>query len=611
MTDEAETSSHCDAVCRGASGYVPLRAYAAIGDGRTVALIASDGSIDWLCLPDLDSPSVFGAVLDSEGGGRFALAPDAPFTTTRRYLPDTNVLETTFTTPAGVVRVTDAMLLPTSGLAPQRELARRVEGISGCVAMRWRVEPRFAYGTRRPRLERRRGIPVATSGTEALAVSTWGAGESELGDDSITGSFVTTAGGVSLIVLSAADREPLVFPSRGQAEARLAATAGFWSEWASARSYHGPWREAVVRSALALKLLVYSPSGAIAAAATTSLPELIGGERNWDYRYSWVRDAAFTLHALIQLGCPLEGESFFWWLLHASQLTHPRLRVLYRLDGGARAPESTLPFSGYRGSVPVRIGNAAAGQEQLDIYGDLMETAWIYTVAGGRLDSDTARRLAQVADFVCEIWRCPDSGIWEVRSEPLHFTHSKIMCWVALDRALRLAACDQIPGAHAPEWQAQSEAIRAFVDERCFSEKLGIYVRSPGSEDVDASLLLAALVEYPATRDRHMRATIAAIRRTLGRGPLLARYKGDDGLDGVEGAFVCCSFWLVDALARAGRVDEASELMEQLIGLANDVGLYAEEIDQESGAFLGNTPQALVHLALVNAAVSLQKAAAA
>jgi GH15 family glucan-1,4-alpha-glucosidase len=509
------------------------------------------------------------------------------------------------------VRVTDAMLLPTSGLAPQRELARRVEGISGRVAMRWRVEPRFAYGAKSPRLAHRGRTSVAMAGSDALAVSTWGAGEAVFDDDSISGDFVASEGGVSLIVLSVAHQEPLVFPSRGEAEARLAATARFWREWASGRSYDGPWREAVVRSALALKLLVYSPSGAIAAAATTSLPERIGGERNWDYRFSWVRDSAFTLHALIQLGCPYEGDSFFWWLLHASQLTHPHLRVLYRLDGGERAPESTLAFSGYRSSAPVRIGNAAAGQEQLDIYGDLMETAWIYTIAGGRLDSDTARRLAHVADLVCEIWRRPDSGIWEVRSEPLHFTHSKIMCWVALDRALRLAERNQIPGAHAAEWQAQSEAIRAFVDERCFSEELGIYVRSPGSDEVDASLLLAAMVDYPASRDPRMTATIAAVRRVLGRGPLLDRYKGDDGLEGEEGAFICCSFWLVDALARAGRAEEANELMEQLIGLSNDVGLYAEEIDQESGAFLGNTPQALVHLALVNAAVSLQKAAAA
>ena len=451
------------------AGYVPLRDYAAIGDGRTVALVASDGSLDWLCLPDLDSPSAFGSILDPEKGGSFALAPEAPFTATRRYLPDTNVLETTFETAEGAVRVTDAMLLPSSGLAPGRELARRVEGLTGRVPMRWRVEPRFEYGNTRPRIALHGGTPVATGGRDALAVSAWGAGDPVLDERSISGSCAVGPGQMALVVLSAAHQEPLVFPSRTEVESRLAETIRFWRQWAAGRTYDGPWRDAVIRSALALKLLIHSPSGAIAAAATASLPEQIGGERNWDYRFCWVRDSAFTLHALMQLGCPHEGESFFWWLLHASQLTHPRLRVLYRLNGGERAAESTLPLAGYRGSRPVRIGNGAAGQEQLDIYGDLMQTAWFYSIAGGGLDSDTGRRLAQVADLVCEIWRQPDCGIWEVRSDPLHFTHSKMMCWVALDRAGRLAERGQIPRAHAAKWRSQAEAIQAFIDERCWS----------------------------------------------------------------------------------------------------------------------------------------------
>jgi GH15 family glucan-1,4-alpha-glucosidase len=590
------------------AGYVPLRDYAVIGDGRTVALLASDGSLDWLCLPDLDSPSAFGSILDAEKGGSFALAPDAPFTAGRRYLPDTNVLETTFETEQGTVRVTDAMLLPGSGLAPGRELARRVEGLTGCVPMRWRVEPRFDYGNQPATIARHGGTPVATGGRDALAVSAWGAGAPVLDEISISGSFAATPAHVALVVLSSAHQEPLVFPSRTEVESRLAETIAFWRQWAARRTYDGPWRYAVIRSALALKLLIHSPSGAIAAAATASLPEQIGGERNWDYRFCWVRDSAFTLHALMQLGCPHEGESFFWWLLHASQLTHPRLRVLYQLNGGERAAEATLPLTGYRGSRPVRIGNGAAGQEQLDIYGDLMQTAWLYSVAGGELDSDTGRRLAEVADLVCEIWRQPDCGIWEVRSEPMHFTHSKMMCWVALDRALRLAERGQIPRAHAAKWRSQAEAIEAFIEERCWSEELGCYVRSPDSSELDASLLLGALMDYPARRDPRMIATIAAVRRELGHGPLLDRYRGKDGLTGGEGAFLCCSFWLVDALARAGRVDRATEMMNQLMDLANDVGLYAEEVDQDTLEFLGNIPQGLVHLALINAAVSVSKA---
>jgi len=589
------------------AGHVPLRDYAAIGDGRTVALVARDGSLDWLCLPNLDSPSAFGSILDPEKGGSFSLCPEVPFTATRRYLLDTNVLETTFETEQGAARVTDAMLLPGSGLAPDRELARRVEGLSGRVPMRWRVEPRFGYGSGRVTIARHGRTPVATAGADALAVSAWGAGDPVLDEVSISAGFTASPGDVGLVVVGSAHQEPLVFPSRGEVESRLAETINFWRQWVAGRTYDGPWREAVIRSALALKLLIHSPSGAIAAAATASLPEQIGGERNWDYRFCWVRDSAFTLHALMQLGCPHESESFFWWLLHASQLTHPLLRVLYRLDGGERAPESTLPLAGYRGSRPVRIGNAAAGQEQLDIYGDLMQTAWFYSVAGGRLDSDTGRRLAQIADLVSEIWHRPDCGIWEVRSEPLHFTHSKIMCWVALDRALRLAEHGQIPGAHAANWRTQAEAIRAYIDERCWSEQLGCYVRSPDSRELDASLLLGALMDYPARRDPRMTATIAAIRRELGRGPLLDRYSGDDGLAGGEGAFLCCSFWLVDALARAGRIDDATELMDQLVGVANDVGLYAEEVDQDTGEFLGNMPQGLVHLALINAAISVGK----
>jgi len=590
------------------AGYSPLRDYAAIGDGRTLALVSSKGSIDWLCLPDLDSPSVFGAILDAEKGGGFSLAPEPPFTVERAYLPETNALQTIFKTEVGVVRVTDAMLLPGSGLVPSRELARRVEGLSGSVPMRWRVEARFMYGSGRAELSRLGETPVARSGRDALAVSSWDAGIPVLDETSISAGFVACAGDDALIALSVAHEEPLVLPSRTEVESRLISTTAFWREWSAGRTFEGPWRDAVIRSALVLKLLIHSPSGAIAAAGTTSLPEEIGGDRNWDYRFCWVRDSALTLHALMQLGCPREGESFFWWLLHASQLTHPRLGVLYRLNGSDHAPESILPLSGYRGSGPVRIGNAAVDQEQLDIYGDLIRTAWLYVVAGGDLDSDTGRRLAEIADLICEIWRRPDCGIWEVRSQPLHFTHSKIMCWVALDGAVRLADRDLIPHAHATRWRREAEAIRAFVDERCWSEEAGCYVRSAGSSELDSSLLLGALMDYPSERDPHLSATITALRRELGSGPLLDRYSGEDGLAGTEGAFLCCSFWLADALARAGRVDEAGVLMEQLIGLANDVGLYAEEVDHQSGEFLGNMPQGLVHLALINAAVSVSKA---
>jgi GH15 family glucan-1,4-alpha-glucosidase len=596
---------------RPAPGYVPIGDYAAIGDGRTVALVARDGSIDWLCLPDLDSPSVFAAVLDADRGGNFALRPEIPAEVRRRYLPDTNVLETTFTTAQGVVQVTDAMTLPNAELGPTRELIRLVVGLAGRVPMRWHITPAFDYGAAAPRLERRGGVPVALAGPDALAICSWGAGEAQLDNQSIFGQFQTEESGSALIALCGSHQEPLVFPPRKGVEARLTATTAYWRDWAANRAYDGPWRDEVIRSALALKLLFHAPSGAIAAAASASLPEEVGGERNWDYRFCWVRDSAFTLQALLQLGCPREAEAFFWWLLHASQLSHPRLQVLYRLDGSDSATELTLKLDGYRGSRPVRVGNAAAAQTQLDIYGALLETALVYTQAGGRLDRETGRRLAGIADLVCQTWRQPDSGIWEVRSEPAHFTQSKMMCWVALDRAVLLCDTGHIPRAHSPTWRREQLAIREFIETRCWSERVGSYTRWADGEDLDASLLLGILFGYGAPDASRLGSTVDALRRELGRGSLVSRYSGEDGLRGTEGAFLCCSFWLVDALARVGRLEEATALMQELIAVANDVGLYSEEIDPQTNELLGNTPQGLVHLALINAAVSISNAGAA
>src|ERR671930_488955 len=418
--------------------YAAIRDYAAIGDGRTVALVARDGAIDWLCLPNLDSPSTFGALLDADRGGSFVLRPATPFDSTRRYVPGTNVLETTFTTATGTVRVTDALTLPTQGLSPYRELVRRVEGISGSVPMEWLVEPRFGYAEAKVTRAHRGRVPVATSGRDALAVCSWDAGDARWNGEAITASFTAAERQTSLLVLSVAHQEPLGLPERSEVEERLVATARSWRGWVEGREYEGPWREAVLRSALALKLLVFAPSGAIAAAATTSLPEAIGGERNWDYRFSWPRDAAFTLEALLALGCSRESRAFFWWLLHASQLTHPRLQVLYRLDGRIEAEESSLPLEGYRGSRPVRIGNGAATQTQLDVYGEVLQAIGRFADFDRRLDGDHGRRAAEIADFVCDTWMQPDAGIWEVRGEPTHYTQSKMMCAVALASVCRL-----------------------------------------------------------------------------------------------------------------------------------------------------------------------------
>jgi GH15 family glucan-1,4-alpha-glucosidase len=394
--------------------YPPIRDLAAIGDGRTVAIVSLDGTVAWLPSPYVDSPSMFASLLDAGRGGRCTLAPRDPFDVRRRYVPDTNVLETTVVTDGGVARVTDALTLPDGGgLVPFRELARRIDGLSGVVPFRWSVEPRFDYGRDVATIGLRSGIPVATDGDQAMAVSSWDAGSAQIGAGSISGSFDTAEGSTALIALSIAHQEPLVFPPRTDVEARLEGTIAWWRGWAAAREATGPWRDQILRSALALKLLVQASSGSIAAAPTTSLPEEIGGERNWDYRYSWLRDSAFVADALLGLGCTDEAEAFFWWLMHASQITHPRMQVLYRMDGGADAHERTLPLDGYAGSRPVRIGNGAAEQAQLDIYGDVMQMAWLYADAGHPIDREFGDRLAAVADLVCDIWSQPDSGIWE------------------------------------------------------------------------------------------------------------------------------------------------------------------------------------------------------
>jgi GH15 family glucan-1,4-alpha-glucosidase len=583
-------------------GHAPIADYGAIGDGRTVALVARDGAIDWLCLPDLDSASVFAALVDSERGGRFLLAPESPYQAERRYLSGTNVLETTFSTAAGVVRVTDAMTLPLHGLSPYRELVRRVDGLAGEVPMRWQVEPRFSYGTTPTKISHRAGVPVATASRDAIAVCSFDAGEPEASATSIAGRFTTRDGGDSLLVLSASHQEPLVLPTRDDALARLEATMRAWREWSDERSYEGPWREAVVRSALALKLLVYAPSGAIAAAATTSLPEEIGSDRNWDYRYSWPRDSAFTLEALLALGCAGEAQAFFFWLLHASQLTQPRFHVLYRLDGRVEAEEKSLPLAGYRGSRPVRVGNGAAGQTQLDVYGEVFAAATTFAAYSGGLDRDHARRLADVADYVCGAWQQPDAGIWELRDEPRHFTQSKMMCAVALDRACELARDGVIPAKNAQRWREEEARVREFVETRCYSDSKGSYVRSAGENELDAALLLAVVGGYDVPDSPRLRGTVDAVRRELGRGPLVYRWAGEPG------AFLACSFWLADAYARQGRLEEAKRLFDELVALANELGLYAEEIDAETGEFLGNFPQGLTHLGLINAALSLTRA---
>jgi GH15 family glucan-1,4-alpha-glucosidase len=590
-------------------GYAPIRDYAAIGDGRTVALAARDGSIDWLCLPDTDSPPVFARLLDAERGGCFRLAPIESFEVERAYHEGSNVLETTFRTDSGTVRVTDAMTFADRTIAsPMRELVRKVESLHGTVPMRWSVEPSFDFGRRGTRIEQRRGHLVIVARRDALALGAWEAGEPRVRGDAIDGDFVAAEGRPALLSLASAHGEPLVFTGPSQVEESLRRTDRFWQAWSGRARYDGPWREQVLRGALVLKLLVYSPSGAIVAAPTTSLPERIGGVRNWDYRFTWLRDATWSLDVLLQLGYQEEAHAFFWWFMHASRISQPRLQVLYRIDGGVQRGERKLDdVPGYRGSKPVRLGNGAAKQLQLDIYGSVLDATWRYAGDAGGIDKDTAKEVAAIADYVAKIWEEPDHGLWEVRGDRSHFTQSKAMCWLALHRAGQLAADGVIPDRRE-RWGPAAERIRKFYERRGWDAKRGSFVRAPELPELDAGLLTLSLLDCEEPRGERMLGTIDAIRRELGVGPFLYRYRGKDGLPPGEGAFLACSFWLVGALARGGRLDEAIDLMEQLVAAANDVGLYAEEIDPETGEFLGNFPQGLTHLALVNAAVAIEEA---
>src|SRR5438034_2341289 len=505
-------------------GFAPIGAYAAIGDGRTVALVAADGSVDFLSLPALHSPTTFAALLDPERGGRFALEPDESFESERRYVGRTNVLQTTFTTSSGSVRVTDALDLQAGGLLPWAELARRVEGIEGEMTLRWRVEPRFDWGRVEPRIVRRRGRPVADGADVQLGVHVWDAGEPEIADGRISGSFTARAGERALLALCATHDQPLPFPERDDVERRLDETVEDWERWLAGWDYDGPWQEQVARSALALKLLVYTPSGAIAAAPTTSLPERIGGDKNYDYRYAWVRDSAYTLDALMRLGLPEQVHDSFTFLLTATATTAPDLRPFYSLDGREAQRFDELPLRGYRDSRPVRYGNAASSQLQLGSWGDLLETAGLYIEQGNALDARTADLLRDCVDRLCVIWTDADSGIWEL-DEHRHWTSSKLSIWMAFDRALQLVELGQLPGMHARRWRDERERVRAFVEERCWSEELAAYAAHVGDLDMlDAAVLRMVRMGWAGVAPERVARTIDTIRERLGAGgPLLWR----------------------------------------------------------------------------------------
>ncbi len=587
------------------ASFHPIGDYAAIGDRRSVALVGKDGSIDWLCCPSIASPSVFAALLDPNRGGAFALAPAGPYESERRYLPETNVLETLFRTGGGTLRVTDALNLDNGTQLPWREVARRVECVSGEVEVQWRVEPRFDYGSESPaagRIGNAIGLTAASGHT--LVLCAWDAGEPVLGEGEVSGGCRLRQGDRALLALLDVGNTPRVIPSREAVERRLDGTIEGWRRFAAGIAYDGGWCEHVVRSALALELLADAPTGGIFAAATTSLPEQVGGTRNFDYRFCWLRDMSFTLDALLNLELLEQAQASYLWLLRATSRSHPRMQPFYTLDGRAHPNERELKLDGWRHSRPVRAGNGAAGQLQLGNYGDFLGATCHYLEHGHQLDPGTAARIADVANLVCAVWDHDDSSIWELHTHR-PYTISKMSCWSALDRALALAAAGQVPASHAARWRSAREAIYRYVEERCWSEERGAYAFFAGSDELDASLAVATRLRYPAPSGR-LESTLAAIRDELGAGPHLYRYSGQAS---EENCFVACAFWEVEARARLGQAEAAATQMDELVEGCNDVGLWSEQIDPASGELLGNTPQALSHLALINAACAIETAA--
>ena len=583
---------------------LPIESYAIIGDTHTAALVGANGSIDWLCLPRFDSAACFAGLLGDESNGRWRIAPAGEVTrTARRYRDDTLVLETEFETAGGVVRLTDCM--PIREEHPQ--VVRCVTGVSGQVDMRMDLTMRFDYGQVVPWVRRVESVLVAVAGPDGLAL--WTPVRTHGEDMSTVAEFTVLAGQNIPFVMT-------WFPSHDDpprpVDARFAIedTAAWWRHWTSACAFEGPWRPAVVRSLITLKALTYHETGGIVAAATTSLPETIGGVRNWDYRYCWLRDATLTLQALMRAG--FHGEALDWrdWLLRAVAGAPEEMQIMYGPGGERRLEEWEVAWlPGYEGSAPVRIGNAASGQFQLDVYGEVM-SAMYESCAMGDGVSDSAWDLERMLiDFVDAHWTDPDDGIWEVRGPRRHFTHSKVMAWVAVDRAVRMAEEHSLE-APLDRWRALRDRIHAEVLEKGFNEKVGAFTQYFGAETLDASLLMIPLVGFLPATDPRMVSTIEAIARDLTEDGFVLRYKAADahdvdGLEGHEGAFLACSFWMADCLDGIGRHEEARALFERLLGLCNDVGLLSEEYDAALGRQVGNFPQAFSHVSLVNSAYNL------
>ena len=577
--------------------------YALLGDLHTAALVSAAGSIDWLCLPRFDSPAAFAALLDNEEAGHWTLAPAAAGRcTTRRYAGNTLVLETDWVTAGGTVRVIDFM--PPRAGTPH--LVRIAVGLDGQVAMRSALRLRFDYGRVVPWVRGLGSEVHAIAGPNLvrlmsavpLRVEHW---------ETLADFTVRKGERVSFVMSWAPSHEPEM--PYVDAEQALSATTGFWAEWSSHAAYQsGPYNDAVDRSIITLKALTYQPTGGIVAAATTSLPEELGGVRNWDYRYCWLRDATYALQALLAAGFRREAGAWRDWLLRAIAGQPETLQILYSIDGERRLPEIELPWlAGYEGSSPVRTGNAASGQLQLDVWGETLDALFLARQAGLPADPDAWALQVALMDYLESAWREPDNGLWEVRGERQHFTHSKVMAWVAADRMARSVRTHGLPGP-VLRWEHLRDQIHNDIATHAFDAERNTFTQAYGSSALDASLLLIPRLGFLPATDPRVLGTIAAVRRELSEGGLIKRYQTtqtDDGVKGGEGLFIACSFWLVDALGAAGQWQDAVGLFERLLRLRNDVGLLSEEWDPVAQRQLGNTPQAFSHFGLVLSALQL------
>ncbi|MFD8752741.1 glycoside hydrolase family 15 protein [Kitasatospora sp. NPDC059577] len=582
--------------------------YALIGDLQTAALVGRDGSVDWLCLPRFDSPSCFAGLLGDRDHGSWRIAPAGSAEChARRYRGDTLVLESEWQAPDGRVRITDFM--PQRGRGGQRDpqLIRIVEGLDGTVPMRGALRLRFNYGRIDPWVRRTAHHRVAVAGPDSAWLRV-PPGVHTYGLDGVTVSEFTVTAGLRVPFVLTWQPSHLTSAPRTDPEQALLATLDRWQHWASGCRYRGEWRTAVLRSLLTLKALAYAPTGGIVAAATSSLPERIGGTRNWDYRFCWLRDSSMTLSALLRGGFREEAAAWCRWLLRAIAGGPRHVQAVYGVAGERVLGETVAGWlPGYEGSRPVRFGNAAVDQLQLDVYGEVVDTLHLALLAGLPMERHVWTLLRSLMDHLEQHWREPDEGLWEVRGGRRHFVHSKVMCWVAADRAVRLAETTGLP-APVDRWRALRDAVHADVCENGYDRKRGVFVQHYGGRGLDAATLFVVKSGFLPPDDPRVVRTVDAVRDGLDHGGLVRRYRAGtngDGLPGGEGAFLACSFWLADALAATGRTDEARALFARVVGLANDLGLLSEEWDPYARRQLGNTPQAFSHVALVNTAFAL------